>query len=83
MFFKNLSSVIQLVPILNCKYNRVLRKVEYRLQNNLKKNFGFEYGNTNDMRLSFDETGMIDFNIYCKKSPSSIFYKKNFFIKNR
>lgn len=59
---KNLSGVIQLVPILNCKYNRVLRKVEYRLQNNLKKNFGFEYGNTNDMRLSFDETGMIDFN---------------------
>lgn len=41
---KNLSGVIQLVPILNCKYNRVLRKVEYRLQNNLKKNFGFEYG---------------------------------------
>lgn len=59
---KNLNGVIQLVPIINCKYNRVLRKVEYRLQNNLKKNFGFEYGNTNDMRLSFDKTGMIDFN---------------------
>lgn len=62
VMIKNSSSVFQLYPIMRCKFDRVLRRVEWRLQNNLMKNFGVQYGNTDDMRCLFYEDGQIDFN---------------------
>lgn len=62
IMIKNQSGVYQLYPIMWCKFNRVLRRVEWRLQNNLMKNFGVQYGNTDDMRCLFYEDGQIDFN---------------------
>ena len=32
-----------LIPFFSCKYGRVLRRVRFRLQNNLKKNFGLRF----------------------------------------
>ena len=62
IMIKNPSHVFQLYPIMWCKFNRVLRRVECRLQNNLMKNFDVYYGNTEEMRCSLDSEGNIDFN---------------------
>lgn len=62
IMIKNPSHVLQLYPIMWCKFNRVLRRVECRLQNNLMKNFDVYYGNTEEMRCSLDSEGNIDFN---------------------
>ena len=62
VMIKNPSGVFQLYPIMWCKFSRVLRRVEWRLQNNLLKNFGVQYENTNDMSCLFYDDGQIDFN---------------------
>ena len=62
VMIKNPSGAFQLYPIMWCKFNRVLRRVEWRLQNNLMKNFDVHYGNTEEMRCSFYSDGQIDFN---------------------
>ena len=62
IMIKNQSGVFQLYPIMWCKFSRVLRRVEWRLQNNLMKNFDVHYGNTDEMRCSFYSDGQIDFN---------------------
>lgn len=51
----------QLYPIIQCKYLRVLRRVCYRLKNNLERNFGLLYENTDDLRCLFYENGQIDY----------------------
>ena len=60
MMIKNSVGVYQLYPIMWCKYERVLRRVRYRLENNLMKNFGIQYGNTEEMRCLLYEDGQID-----------------------
>lgn len=50
----------QFYPIAKCKYNRVVRRVLYRLNNNLEKNFNIIYMNTDTLRASFYHTGLID-----------------------
>lgn len=60
IMIKNSLNVFQLFPIMWCKYDRVLRRVTYRLENNLMKNFGIQYGNTDEMRCTIDEDGQID-----------------------
>lgn len=62
IMIKNQSGIYQLYPIMWCKFDRVLHRVEWRLQNNLLKNFGVQYGNTDDMCCLFYEDGQIDFN---------------------
>lgn len=62
IMIKNPSGIYQLYPIIWCKFKRVLRRVEYRLQNNIMKNFGINYGNTDEMRCLFYFDGKIDFN---------------------
>ena len=57
---KNSVGIYQLYPIMWCKYERILRRVRYRLENNLMKNFGIQYGNTDEMRCLFYDDGQID-----------------------
>ena len=59
---KNSSNVFQLYPVMWCKFDRVSRRVKYRLQNNLMKNFEIHYGDTDEMRSMFYKNGQIDFN---------------------
>lgn len=60
---KNTDGVFQMFSIIKCKYDRVRRRVEYRLANNLKKNFGIHYGNTENLRGELDDfDGFIDLN---------------------
>lgn len=59
---KNISGIYQMFPIAKCKYNRVTRRVLFRLKNNLEKNFGIIYGNSEELRSSFYHTGLIDYN---------------------
>ena len=51
ILIKNQVGVYQFYPVLWCKYSRVRRKVEYRLKNNIKKNFSLHYGDTDQMRV--------------------------------
>lgn len=62
VLIKNDKNIYQLYPIAQCKYQRVLRRVYYRLQRNLYKNFGMHYENTDNMRCLFYEDGQIDYN---------------------
>lgn len=62
IMIKNDKGMYQLYPIAHCKYQRVLRRVCYRLKNNLQKNFGLLYENTEDLRCLFYEDGQIDYN---------------------
>ena len=62
IMIKNSKGIYQLYPIAQCKYQRVSRRVCYRLQNNLQKNFGLLYKNTDDLRCLFYENGQIDYN---------------------
>lgn len=41
-------------PILTCKYDRVLRRVYFRLKNNIAKYFDIVYGDTEDFGVSID-----------------------------
>lgn len=60
VMIKNLSGVYQLYPIMRCKYNRVLRRVIYRLENNLIHNFSIHYGDTDEMICLLYEGNQID-----------------------
>lgn len=60
VMIKNSVGIYQLYPIMWCKYERILRRVRYRLENNLMKNFGIQYGNTDEMRCLFYDDGQID-----------------------
>lgn len=62
IMIKNSKGIYQLYPIAQCKYQRVSRRVCYRLQNNLQKNFGLLYKNTDDLRCLFYKDGQIDYN---------------------
>ena len=41
-------------PIFTCRYDRVLRRVYFRLKNNIAKYFDIVYGDTEDFRVSID-----------------------------
>lgn len=41
-------------PIFTCKYDRVLRRVYFRLKNNIAKYFDIVYGDTEDFGVSID-----------------------------
>lgn len=60
VMIKNSGGVYQFYPIVWCKFDRVLRHVKYRLKNNLMKNFGVQYGDTDEMRCLLYEDGQID-----------------------
>lgn len=60
IMIKNSAGIYQLYSITWCKFDRVLRRVKYRLQNNLPKNFGIHFGNTEEMRCMLYEDGNID-----------------------
>lgn len=62
IMIKNDKGIYQLYPIVQCKYQRVSRRVCYRLKNNLQKNFGLLYENTDDLRCLFYGNGQIDCN---------------------
>lgn len=59
---KNTDGVFQMFSIINCKYDKICRRVEHRLANNLKKNFGIHYGNTERLRgeLLHNLDGFVD-----------------------
>lgn len=61
-------------PIMSCKYTRVLRRVTFRLKNNIRKNFNLIFENSDEFRCSIDPSGIIDFNftraMVVKKSNS-------------
>lgn len=50
----NSKQVGHFYPILTCKYDRVLRRVNYRLKNNIAKYFDIVYGDTKDFGVSID-----------------------------
>lgn len=52
----------QFYPIIWCKYHRVQRRVSFRLKNNLKKNFGLEFSNTDNLRTLINFRSGIDYN---------------------
>ena len=61
IIIKNSSNTLQLFPVITwCKYDRVLHRVLYRLENNLMKNFGIHYGRTDELRSIFYTSGEID-----------------------
>lgn len=62
IIIKNDKGIYQLYPIVQYKYQRVSRRVCYRLKNNLQKNFGLLYENTDDLRCLFYGDGQIDYN---------------------
>lgn len=63
VMIKNEKGIYQLYPIImQCKFQRVLRRVETRLKNNLFKNFGIQYKDTGFMICIFCEDASIDFN---------------------
>lgn len=62
IMIKNNKGMFQLYPITYCKYQRVLRRVFYRLKNNLQRNFGLLYEDTDDLRCLIYETEQIDYN---------------------
>lgn len=64
ILIKSLKGIWQLQPVFKCSNNSVLRRVEYRLKNNLFKNFGIVYGSHEDMRLTL-RSDTIDPN-FCK-----------------
>lgn len=49
-----------LIPFISCKYNRVLRRVNYRLEKNMEKNFGIYYGRSDLIRFLTYEDQCID-----------------------
>lgn len=69
---KNSTGIYQLYPIVWCKFQRVLWRVEYRLKNNIFKNFGIQYEDTDHMRCLFYKDGAIDFNF-----TKAMFHTKN------
>ena len=62
IMIKNNKGMYQLYPIAQCKYQRVLRRVYYRLKNNLPKNFEVLYEDTDDLRCLLCVNGQIDYN---------------------
>lgn len=60
IIIKNKTGVYQLYPFLSCKFSRVLRRVLYRLENNLDRNFGMTFGDTDELGAIFGSD--IDFN---------------------
>lgn len=60
VMIKNRLGLYQLYPRLWCKYVRILRRVRYRLEHNLMKNFGIHYSDTDEMRCVFYDSGAID-----------------------
>lgn len=62
IMIKNNKGIYQLYSIVQCKYQRVSRRACYRLKNNLQKNFGLLYENTDDLRCLFYGNGQIDCN---------------------
>lgn len=49
-------------PVMSCKYDRILRRVDFRLENNIKKNFDLVFKDSEDFRCSVDSSAIIDFN---------------------
>lgn len=47
-------------PLITCRYSRVLRKVRFRLRNNIKKNFELLFGDSDEFRCSVDKFICID-----------------------
>lgn len=62
IMIKNNKGIYQLYPIVQCEYQLVLRRVFYRLKNNLQKNFGLLCKNTDNLRCLLYEDGQIDYN---------------------
>ena len=62
VMIKNAKGIYQLYPIVQCKYQRVLRRACYRLKNNLKKNFRLIYENTDCLGCLLYRNGQIDCN---------------------
>ena len=60
IMIKNKSGIWQLYLFAWCKYARVLTKVLYRVENNLMKNFGIHYRDTDELRCLFYGDGFID-----------------------
>ena len=65
-------------PLFKCGYNRVERRVNFRLKNNLKKNFDLIYGDTYDFRVVINKDKVIDidynFTRAVLKSNKGIYY---------
>lgn len=49
---KNSKGIFQMYPIMKCRYSRVWQRVNYRLKNNMFRNFGIKYGDTEEMYCS-------------------------------
>lgn len=60
VMIKNKSGIWQLYLFARCKYDRVLTKVLYRVEHNLMKNFGIQYGDTSELLCLFYDDGIID-----------------------
>ena len=62
VLIKKSNDIVIMCPIIRCKYSRILRKVDYRLAQNLMKNFGIAYKETDNTVCYFYNNGQIDFN---------------------
>lgn len=62
VLIKKSNDIVIMCPIIRCKYYRILRKVDYRLAQNLMKNFGIAYKETDNTVCHFYNNGQIDFN---------------------
>ena len=62
ILIKNSKNIYQLYPIMDCKFYKVLSRIDYRLKNNLFKNFNIFYKNTNDLCCDLFYSNNIDFN---------------------
>lgn len=57
---KNKTGKWQFYMLADCKYDRVLRKVQQRVSRNLYKNHGVVYGDTKKLKALFYSGGVID-----------------------
>ena len=51
---------VSMIPLIRCKYEKVRRRVTYRLSHNLKKNFGIDFSSNEIFMYIIYESGEID-----------------------
>lgn len=61
IMIKNPKGIYQFYPISSwCKYERIFRRAVNRIKNNIMKNFGIQYGNTDELYCMLHPGGVID-----------------------
>lgn len=80
---KNKEGAYQLYSTIDCAYRKVVTRVVYRLKNNLMKNFGIHYMDTDSMRCMLCVSDRFDFNftkaVFSKRDNKRIKYVLDIF----